>query len=70
MKTPESWLRRLGVIVSAGWLLAGWGLTAGAAPVISEIMASNETSGMDGDGDASDWLEIFNPDAVAVDLAG
>lgn len=70
MKTPESWLRRLGVIVSAGWLLAGWGLTAGAAPVISEIMASNETSGLDGDGDASDWLEIFNPDAVAVDLAG
>lgn len=41
-----------------------------AAPVITEIMASNDSAVYDEDGDASDWLEIFNPDAVSADLTG
>lgn len=44
--------------------------TAGAAPVISEIMASNKTGITDEDGEAMDWLEIFNPDATPADLSG
>lgn len=41
-----------------------------AAPVISEFMASNETTLADEDGDFSDWIEIYNPDDEPVDLAG
>ncbi len=49
-----------------GWL-AG---VVEAAPIISEIVASNEASAVDEDGEASDWLEIYNPDPTAVDLQG
>lgn len=38
-------------------------------PVISEFMADNETGIQDGDGDFSDWIEIFNPTGSTVDLA-
>ncbi len=41
-----------------------------SAPVISEFMASNETTLADEDGEFSDWIEIFNPDAEPVDLGG
>ena len=41
-----------------------------AAPVISEFMASNETTLADEDGDFPDWIEIFNPDDESVDLGG
>jgi len=41
-----------------------------AAPVISEFMASNEATLADEDGDFSDWIEIYNPDANPVALAG
>lgn len=41
-----------------------------AAPVITEIMAANDATVFDEDGDASDWLEIFNPDATPVNLEG
>lgn len=43
---------------------------APGAPVISEFMASNQSGLQDSDGDFSDWVEIHNPDAVAVDLDG
>lgn len=45
-------------------------LTAVAAPVISEFMASNRTTLVDADGEHSDWIELYNPDAEPVDLAG
>ena len=38
-------------------------------PVISEFMAANETGLQDGDGEFSDWIEIFNPTASSVDLS-
>ena len=39
-----------------------------AEPLISEFMAQNNTALADDDGDRSDWIELFNPDADAWDL--
>ena len=41
-----------------------------AAPIISEFMAANKSTLVDEDGAYSDWIEIHNPDATAVDLTG
>ena len=41
-----------------------------AAPVISEFMASNDSTLKDGDGNASDWVEILNAGDEVIDLAG
>ena len=38
--------------------------------MISEFMASNQRTIRDEDGDASDWLELFNSGELAVDLTG
>jgi hypothetical protein len=54
------------------WLLA-FCLAAAplhAAPVISEFLADNDNGLKDEDGDDEDWIEIHNPDATPVDLAG
>ncbi|TWT35405.1 CotH protein [Posidoniimonas corsicana] len=37
---------------------------------ITEIMASNEDTLNDFEGDAADWIEIYNPTTSAVDLGG
>jgi hypothetical protein len=39
-------------------------------PRINEILADNESTIADADGDYSDWIEIFNPNPYAIDLAG
>lgn len=56
------------------WLALWLGLTSGAsgfgAPIISEFMAANETRLADEDGEFSDWIEIHNPEGVAISLAG
>lgn len=44
--------------------------TAWADPVIAEFMASNANLITDENGDPSDWVEIRNPEAVAVSLSG
>lgn len=41
-----------------------------ADPVISEFLATNTKVRADSDGQFSDWIELHNPDAVPVDLAG
>ena len=41
-----------------------------AAPVISEIMANNESILADIDGDFSDWIEIHNPGNADFNLEG
>ena len=41
-----------------------------AAPCISEFMAANVSRLADEGGDFPDWIEIHNPDNVAVPLAG
>lgn len=37
---------------------------------INELMASNSATITDGEGEFEDWVEIFNPNAYEVDLAG
>ncbi len=51
------------------FLLAG-SLPSPAAPIISEILADNESGQRDEDGDWEDWLELYNPDPDPVDLGG
>lgn len=41
-----------------------------ASPLISEFLADNLTGVTDLDGDRPDWIEIHNPDASPVNLAG
>jgi CotH kinase protein/Lamin Tail Domain/Chitobiase/beta-hexosaminidase C-terminal domain len=43
-------------------------LQADAGLVISEFMASNDNSLVDGDGDTPDWVEIYNPTDQAVSV--
>ena len=54
----------------ASLLFALWTTSLGAAPVISEFLASNITGLKDEDGEESDWIEIHNPDTQPVDLSG
>ena len=39
-------------------------------PYISEIMTRNDGTILDADGDASDWIEVYNPGPQAVNLSG
>ncbi|QDU55036.1 CotH kinase family protein [Aeoliella mucimassa] len=41
-----------------------------SAPIITEFVASNDNSLDDGDGNSSDWIEIYNPTKDVIDLAG
>jgi hypothetical protein len=41
-----------------------------AEPIITEFLAANQNGLVDSDGDRPDWIEIHNPDGVAVDLGG
>ena len=54
----------------AAFLLVLLASVAQAEPVITEFLASNQTGLVDADGDRPDWIEIHNPDGVAVDLGG
>src|SRR5262245_53141264 len=45
-------------------------LPARVTPVISYCMAYNDGGLLDGLGEASDWIELHNPTAVPVNLAG
>ncbi len=65
--SPPSPVRLLGLL--CGWACAILGPLR-ADPVINEFMASNRSGLTDETGEFSDWLEIHNPDAVAVNLNG
>ncbi|QDV73863.1 CotH kinase family protein [Botrimarina mediterranea] len=39
-------------------------------PIITEFVASNDNSLEDGDGNSSDWIEVYNPTSETIDLAG
>lgn len=50
--------------------LLGSGAFAFAEPQITEFVAQNDASLIDGDGNASDWIEIHNPEAAPLNLGG
>ena len=50
-------------------LSEGWLEQAGPV-IISELMASNSDTLVDGDGQASDWIELYNMTSVPIDLGG
>ncbi|MEO8353453.1 MAG: lamin tail domain-containing protein, partial [Chthoniobacteraceae bacterium] len=52
------------------WLALVLGPIAFGAPQITEFMAANKSVLADQDGDYSDWVEIHNPDATPISLAG
>jgi hypothetical protein len=45
-------------------------LALAAHPVISEFLADNDDGLRDGDGNSSDWVELYNAGDEAIDLAG
>ncbi len=62
---------RLFRLATAVALFCALAPTRGSATLrISEFMASNDGSLLDGDGDSSDWIEIENTGAAAVSVAG
>ncbi|HEX2748063.1 MAG TPA: chitobiase/beta-hexosaminidase C-terminal domain-containing protein, partial [Verrucomicrobiales bacterium] len=63
-------MRAIPLSLLAVILSLGAALPVSGTPVISEFQAENKDTIKDADGNNSDWLEIYNPDATAVDLAG
>ncbi|MBI4604959.1 MAG: lamin tail domain-containing protein [Planctomycetes bacterium] len=55
------------VLVAA---LAGATAAPAQGPIITELLADNGGSLLDEDGEASDWVEVHNPGASAVNLQG
>ncbi|MHC4499003.1 MAG: CotH kinase family protein, partial [Planctomycetota bacterium] len=51
-------------------VLAGDWQVEGLTLLINEFMASNDSNEADPQGDFDDWIEIYNPTAVAIDMAG
>ena len=41
-----------------------------ANPLITELVANNDGALLDGDGNPSDWIEVFNAGDQAADLTG
>ncbi len=63
-------LLRFAFVLVAFVSFAGWDALAQSDPIISEFMASNTSTLADEDGEYSDWIELFNPSAVPVNLEG
>ncbi len=51
-------------------LSLSWARPVDAQVVINELLAANRQTNRDEDGDSSDWVELVNAGAVAVDLEG
>ena len=77
MKRPSTVFAILWLLAWATGLWAASGPDGLATPVISEFMAGNASRTplgvgdiLDGDGDSSDWIELYNPTAESFDLGG
>jgi hypothetical protein len=73
LRRARAGLAMLSVAVLA--LVWWWGDLAGPAwapttVVINEVVASNASTAVDEDGDASDWIELWNPTEGPVDVGG
>src|SRR5262245_38449730 len=55
------------LVICCGFAL---GIPAPGQLVLTEFVAANTTGLKDGDGDRSDWLELYNPDLAPVNLDG
>lgn len=66
MRKVDDFVRLIALV---GAMLFG-SAVAQAGPMITELMASNGSTIADQNGDYADWLEIYNPDPVSVDLTG
>jgi len=58
------------LLIAGASLLTSGAAMLGAAPVINEFMAVNTVTLADEDGEFSDWIEIYNPDAAPFALNG
>lgn len=58
-----------GALMAAACLASGWAQEV-RPPDLTEFMADNGGSLRDEDGEAADWIEIWNPNAGALNLAG
>lgn len=54
----------------AALLLSAAGSVSSASVLISEFVADNDGSYLDDDGDAEDWIEVYNSGSSAEDLSG
>jgi hypothetical protein len=52
------------------FLIAASALTCRAYPVVNEVLASNQAVLEDPEGEFDDWLELYNPEGVDLDLRG
>ena len=66
----RGYTRSLSVIVLVGVYFFIGSHGAEAQVVISEFLASNDSSIEDEDGSSSDWIELFNTNTLPVDIAG
>ena len=65
--------RPLGTLRNAALLLSFWGIAAlpqAQAVQINELMASNSKTITDEVGEYEDWVELYNPTSLPVDVAG
>jgi hypothetical protein len=63
-------MKRVFCILGLATVLACRGAAAAPSVVISEFMASNNTTLADEDGEYSDWIELYNASADTVNLGG
>src|SRR5512137_2458951 len=70
LREPYTDKRPLGCILGLATVLACWVAAAAPSVVISEIMASNNSTLADEDGAYSDWIELYNSSTNTVNLGG
>ena len=72
LNLPPAGCRLLGALFLAcgALLVPGLQVPLGAAPIISEFLASNTNGLVDEDGDRMDWVEIHNPEVTPFSLNG
>ncbi len=66
----RSMLKRKTMVAVVATAFMALSLGSQAQVVISEFMANNDNTLVDGDGNYSDWIELYNLSSNAVDLTG
>ena len=67
----NNWFKRLfRLFIFLVGMLLSQSLLHAAPIVINEFLTSNQNNIVDGDGDRSDWIELYNPGSEACSLSG